>query len=69
MKDRVSIETYLRFLRHYLLGIIYTCHDAKTSSIQLDLVESYAKLSLDLINELRPDNNNEINSLEITDEF
>ena len=47
-------DTYLRFLRYYLLGVLDTCKNAKNSPIQLELIELYSKAALDLVNELSP---------------
>lgn len=48
-------DTYLRFLRYYLLGVLDTCRNAKNSPIQLDLIELYTKVALDLVNEISSD--------------
>jgi hypothetical protein len=55
-KNSIGIaDTYLRFLRYYLLGVLDTCRNAKNSPIQFDLIELYSKAALDLVNELSHD--------------
>lgn len=54
MMSKRSVETYMRFLRYYLLGVLDTCRNAKGSPVQMDLIELYARTALSLVDEISP---------------
>ena len=54
MMAKKSVDTYLHFLRYYLLGVLDICGSAKDSAVQMDLIELYAKTALSLVDEITP---------------
>lgn len=56
---KASTELTLRFLKYYLLGVISICQTTRNRQAQIKLIESYAKMSLDLMDELLPDDEDE----------
>lgn len=59
MMAKKSVETYLHFLRYYLLGALDVCRNANHSPIQIDLVELYVRTALNLVNEISPTSGDE----------
>lgn len=52
MTAKKSDEAYLHFLRYYLLSALDICRNAKSSPIQIDLVELYVRNALGLVDEI-----------------
>lgn len=54
MMAKKSDETYLHFLRYYLLSTLDICRNAKSNPIQIDLIELYVRTALGLVDEISP---------------
>jgi hypothetical protein len=59
MMAKKSVETYLHFLRYYLLSALDICRNANHSPIQIDLIELYIRTALSLVNEISQTNADE----------
>lgn len=59
MMAKKSDETYLHFLRYYLLSALDICRNAKSNPIQIDLVELYVRTALGLVDEISQTSANE----------
>lgn len=59
MMAKKSVETYLRFLRYYLLGALEVCRNANHSPVQIGLVELYVMTALNLVDEISPTSGDE----------
>lgn len=59
MMAKKSDEAYLHFLRYYLFNALDICRNAKSSPIQIDLVELYVRTALGLVDEISPTSTDE----------